>query len=134
MPCMKKYSVQFHQIKTLKVTFDKQEKIASLVSNATSTMLSKKINETFDRTLCLNYMMEVYYMHCIYSYPNYHNYMYYTAYNYPQIYIFFLIDDISKQQRKQREHLHPFTLSKSHLSVPLLQVLTLRNSGSWSCL
>lgn len=62
-----------------------------------------------------------------YSYPNYHNYMYYTTYNYP-IYIFFLINVISEQHKKQSEHFHPLTSSKNHLSVPLLRVLTLRNS------
>lgn len=90
VPCMKKDPVQFHQTKTLNFTFDsvKQEKNCEFSEQCYIDHVKwEKKWETFDRTICLNYMMEVYYIHCIYSYPNYHNHMYYTAYNYPK-YIF----------------------------------------------
>lgn len=51
-------------------------------------------------------------------------------------YIYCLSNRIHKRttEKTKRVLAHPLTSNKSHLSVPLLQVLTLRNSGSWNCL
>jgi hypothetical protein len=73
----------------------------------TQTMWSRTRNERRHRTLCLNYVIKVYYISCIYNYPNYHNCMYYIVYSIqpPQSYVF-LMEDISEQQGKQRALAH----------------------------